>query len=59
MPAKGYCAPKAAPPLSIEEKIKLLDESDKQYLHGYIDRALREIGTPKERKLKLGEGSAK
>ena len=28
--------------LSIEEKLKLLDDVDKAYIHGYIDRALAE-----------------
>lgn len=29
--------------LTLEEKIKLLTEKDKDYLQGYIDRALKDL----------------
>jgi hypothetical protein len=36
--------------LSIEEKIQLLSDTDKDYLQGYIDRALEEQNTAKKRR---------
>jgi hypothetical protein len=38
--------------LSIEEKIQLLSDSDKDYLRGYIDRALENGKPAKKRKTK-------
>lgn len=34
--------------LPMEEKIRLLSETDKDYLRGYIDRALTDVKLPKD-----------
>lgn len=36
--------------LPFEEKLELLSQSDKDYLHGYIDRALLEQAQKKKEK---------
>jgi len=48
--------------MTIEEKIAGLSEVDKAYVQGYVDRALRELKTPKkknERKKKEGKEKTK
>ena len=41
MPDKEKAILKAIRELPVEEKIKMLPEADKQYLAGFIDRALQ------------------
>lgn len=37
--------------LSLEEKIKMINDNDKMYLEGYIDRALKEFKEKRRKKL--------
>jgi len=49
MPAKETETVMKIRQMSIEEKIQMLSEDDKNYLRGYIDRALTEQEKPKRK----------
>ncbi|MDR0875299.1 MAG: hypothetical protein LBN12_03720 [Clostridiales Family XIII bacterium] len=44
--------------LSIEEKIKLLSDPDREYLNGYLDRALEENAAKKRKNKPLSKTQA-